>query len=83
MDQRGGGNLIEEWVSEDNGNSWVMVKDLAPRDPEYEGWRFNCVQPVRDRHGNDLEGLHIFYGWEDPDLHLAKAFIADETRASE
>jgi len=78
MDQRGGGNLVEEWVSEDRGNTWVRVKDLAPKDPVYDGWRFNCIQPVRDRYGNDIDGLHIFYGWKDPDLHLAKAFVVDE-----
>jgi hypothetical protein len=78
MDQRGGGNLIEEWVSEDKGNTWIRVNDFAPKDPKYDGWRFNCIQPVRDRYGNDLDNLHIFYGWKDPNLHLAKAFIVHE-----
>jgi hypothetical protein len=82
MYQRGGGNLIEEWVSEDKGNTWTRIKDLAPKDPAYEGWRFNCIQPVRDRYGNDIDGLHIYYGWKDPELHLAKAFVADELPAS-
>jgi hypothetical protein len=29
MDGRGGGN-IEEWVSEDKGNTWRMNRDLTP-----------------------------------------------------
>jgi hypothetical protein len=82
MDSRGGGNLLEEWVSEDKGNTWARVKDLAPKDSNYEGWRFNCIQPVRDRYGNDIDNLHVFYGWLDPELHLAKAFIADESTTS-
>ncbi len=78
MDQRGGGNLIEEWVSDDKGNTWVKAKDFAPKDSMYDGWRFNCIQPIRDRYGKDIDNLHIFYGWKDADLHMAKAFIADE-----
>jgi hypothetical protein len=77
MDSYGGGN-IEEWHSNDNGNTWTKIQELAPKDPEFEGWNYNNVQPVKDRMGNTIDGMLIFYGWKDSEVPAAKAFLWHE-----
>ncbi|MBT3604490.1 MAG: hypothetical protein HN521_15650 [Candidatus Latescibacteria bacterium] len=77
MDSRGGGD-IEEWVSTDNGNRWEKVRDLIPSAPEYDGWKFNNIQPIKDEKGNIKEGMFLFYGWKDSELSKAKGFLIVE-----
>jgi hypothetical protein len=74
MDSRGGGH-IEEWVSTDKGNTWKRARDLTPRGPEYAGWKFNNIQPIRDPQGNVQEGMYLFYGWKDAKLCRGTAFL--------
>lgn len=77
MDQRGGGR-IEEWVSEDNGNTWKKKRDLTPDKKRYPGWRFNNIQPVRRPDGSIVDGMLLFYGWKDGAAPAAKAFLLHE-----
>ena len=77
MDGRGGGN-IEEWVSEDKGNTWRMNRDLTPDKKRYPAWRFNHIQPVVRPSGDIVDGMLIFYGWKDSDSPTAKAFLLHE-----
>lgn len=74
MDSRGGGD-IEEWISTDHGNSWKKHRDLTPRAPEFAGWKFNNVQPIKDAGMNVVPGMYLFYGWPDPEERTAKAFL--------
>ena len=77
MDGRGGGN-IEEWVSEDKGNTWRMNRDLTPDRERYPKWRFNHIQPVVRPNGEIVDGMLLFYGWKDSDSPTAKAFLLHE-----
>jgi len=77
MDSRGGGD-IEEWASTDNGNTWQKSRDLTPNAPEYDGWKFNNIQPIKDAKGNIKEGMFLFYGWKDSELSKAKGFLIVE-----
>ena len=77
MDGRGGGN-IEEWVSEDKGNTWRMNRDLTPDRKRYPAWRFNHIQPVVRSNGEIVDGMLLFYGWKDGDSPTAKAFLLHE-----
>jgi hypothetical protein len=77
MDSRGGGD-IEEWVSKDNGKTWSSHRDLTPRAPEFTGWKFNNVQPIKDVNGIVVPGMYLFYGWNDPEARTAKAFLVVE-----
>ena len=77
MDGRGGGN-IEEWVSEDKGNTWRMNRDLTPDRKRYPKWRFNHIQPVVRPNGEIVDGMLLFYGWKDGDSPTAKAFLLHE-----
>lgn len=77
MDSRGGGD-IEEWISADDGNTWTMKRDLTPRASEYDGWKFNNVQPIKDPKGNIKDGMLLFYGWKDSELSQAKGFLIVE-----
>ncbi|MDP6527079.1 MAG: hypothetical protein QGH15_23125, partial [Kiritimatiellia bacterium] len=43
---RHGGGCIEEWISQDKGNSWKKNRDLTPNSKPYRGWRYNNIQPV-------------------------------------
>lgn len=77
MDDRGGGG-IEEWISEDKGNTWRMNRDLTPDRKRYPGWRFNHIQPVVRANGEIVDGMLLFYGWQDNDLPAAKSFLLHE-----
>ncbi len=77
MDQHGGGT-IEEWISSDKGNTWKKERDLTPDKSRYPGWRYNNIQPVRRSDGSIVDGMLIFYGWEDKDAPEAKAFLLHE-----
>ena len=77
MDGRGGGS-VEEWISEDKGNTWKMNRDLTPDRERYLGWRFNHIQPVVRPNGEIVEGMLLFYGWKDIDLPTARAFLLHE-----
>ena len=74
MDSKGGGD-IEEWISTDSGFTWKRVRDLTPRAPEYAGWKFNNIQPIKDPKGNVRDGMLLFYGWKDSELCKAKGFL--------
>ena len=77
MDERGGGG-IEEWISEDKGNTWKKNRDLTPDRERYPGWRFNHIQPVVRPNGEIVDGMLLFYGWKDNDLPTARAFLLHE-----
>jgi hypothetical protein len=77
MDKHGGGR-IEEWISADKGSSWKKLRDVTPRQKPYKGWRFNNVQPVVRPDGSIVEGMLLFYGWQDKDLPEATAFLVHE-----
>lgn len=77
MDSRGGGD-IEEWISRDEGTTWEKHRDLTPRSAEFAGWKFNNVQPVKDRNMNVIPGMYLFYGWPDPKERSARAFLIVE-----
>ena len=77
MDSRGGGD-IEEWVSTDKGNTWKRMRDLTPNAPEYAGWKYNNIQPIKDPKGNVKDGMLLFYGWKDSELSKAKGFLIIE-----
>ncbi len=79
MDSRGGGD-IEEWISRDGGNTWSMNRDLTPRAAEFAGWKFNNIQPIKDRHMKVIPGMYLFYGWPDPSERTAKAFLVVDTK---
>ena len=78
MDSRGGGARIEEWRSVDHGNTWRKARNLAPRQPEFAGWKYNNIQPIMDPSGKAKEGMYLFYGWVDSDLAKGKAFLLVE-----
>jgi len=78
MDSRGGGEKIELWESEDKGETWEMTGDVTPKGKEWDGYRFNNVQPVRDRFGKAKDGMLVFYGWKDPHACKGTAFVVIE-----
>ena len=77
MDRHGGGH-IEEWVSTDKGDNWKKSRVLTPDRKPYRGWRFNNVQPVVRPDGSIVEGMLLFYGWQDRDKPEARAFLLHE-----
>ena len=77
MDRYGGGN-IEEWTSTDQGNTWKKERDLTPDRTEYPGWKYNNIQPVKNPDGTLVDGMLLFYGWEDASSPEAKAFLLHE-----
>lgn len=74
MDRYGGGK-IEEWCSYDKGNTWKKIQDLTPKNFEFNGWKFNNIQPIKNPKGNVQEGMLLFYGWKDGEAREAKAFL--------
>lgn len=77
MNSHGGGTRIEEWISTNEGSTWELGNTLLEAEGEYEGWRFNNVQPVKKKDGMIREGIWLFYGWEEKagDAPQAKAFL--------
>jgi hypothetical protein len=77
MNNHGGGTRIEEWISSDDGNTWGMKNTLLKAEGEYEGWRFNNIQPIKTKNGKIKEGIWLFYGWKqkDGEAPQAKAFL--------
>ena len=77
MDRHGGGR-IEEWVSNDKGNHWTQRREVSPNSQQYAGWRFNNVQPVVRPDGSTVDGMLLYYGWNDKDAPQATAFLLHE-----
>ena len=77
MDRHGGGR-IEEWISQDKGNSWKKFRDLMADQKDYIGWRFNNIQPVLRPDGSIVEDMLLFYVWKDQDAPEARAFLLHE-----
>ncbi len=77
MDKHGGG-LIEEWTSSDQGNTWQKQRDLIPDTSQYPGWIYNNIQPVRRPDGSIVDGMLLFYGWNDHNVPKARAFLLHE-----
>ncbi|MCP4885101.1 MAG: hypothetical protein GY904_00585 [Planctomycetaceae bacterium] len=77
MDRHGGGR-VEEWVSRDNGETWRKRRQVSPQEQKFAGWRFNNVQPVLRPDGTEVEGMLLFYGWQDELKPDAKAFLLHE-----
>ena len=75
---RHGGGCIEEWISQDKGNSWKKIRDLTPNSKPYRGWRYNNIQPVVRPDGKIVDGMLLFYGWKDQNKPEAKAFLLHE-----
>ncbi|MDB4694953.1 BNR repeat-containing protein [bacterium] len=78
MDRHGGG-VIEEWTSKDNGETWQKYRQVSPSGQQYQGWKFNNVQPVVNADGSLIEGMLLFYGWKDQEKPEARAFLLDES----
>ena len=79
MDKHGGGRL-EEWISADSGKSLAKRRDLMPDGRRYAAWRFNNVQAATRADGTAVEGMLLFYGWDDKDVAGARALLLHETR---
>ena len=77
MDKHGGGT-VEEWVSDDGGDTWNKYRDLTPNPSRYPGWRYNNIQPVTRSDGSVVDGMLLFYGWKDKNAPEAKAFLLHE-----
>jgi hypothetical protein len=77
MDRHGGGR-IEEWVSEDSGQTWKKRRDASLHSNRYAGWRFNNIQPVVRPNGSTVDGMLLFYGWKDKNAPEATAFLLHE-----
>jgi len=77
MDRYGGGH-VEEWTSCDHGNNWNRQRDLTPEAARYPGWKYNNIQPVTRPDGSVVEGMLLFYGWEDEESPEARAFLLHE-----
>lgn len=77
MDRHGGGR-IEEWVSRDEGNHWTKRREISPTADRFVGWRFNNVQPVVRPDGSRVDGMLLFYGWDDESEPNATAFLLHE-----
>ena len=75
---RHGGGRIEEWISQDKGNSWKKSRDLMADQKDYVGWRYNNIQPVVRPDGSIVDGILLFYGWKDEDAPEARAFLLHE-----
>jgi len=75
---RHGGGRIEEWISQDKGNSWKKTRDLMPNRKPYRGWRYNNIQPVVRPDGRIVDGMLLFYGWKEQNIPEAKAFLLHE-----
>ena len=54
------------------------MRDLTPNAPEYAGWKFNNIQPIKAPKGNVKDGMLLFYGWKDSELSKAKGFLITE-----
>jgi hypothetical protein len=78
MDRYGGGD-IEEWISTDKGNTWKKQRDLTPDKSRYSGWKYNNIQPVTKADGSSVDGMILFYGWNDKEYPQAKAFLLHES----
>ena len=78
MDRHGGGRL-EEWESTDAGDTWKQRRVLSPGEP-FANWKFNNAQPVVRPDGSEVQGMLLFYGWNDSDAPQARAFLLDERR---
>lgn len=77
MDKHGGGR-IEEWSSDDDGETWKRVRGIAPNGKKYAGWKFNNIQPVKRHDGTIVENMLLFYGWKDSDSPGAESFLLHE-----
>ncbi|MDG2222677.1 MAG: BNR-4 repeat-containing protein [Rubripirellula sp.] len=75
---RHGGGRIEEWISKDDGKTWKKDRQISPPQRSFTGWRFNNVQPVVRPDGTEVEGMLLFYGWQDESEPDAKAFLLHE-----
>lgn len=74
MDNHGGGR-IEEWISTDQGNTWELYRDITPDPDLYPGWKFNNIQPVKRPDGSLVDGMLVFYGWNESDRPSGKGFL--------
>ena len=72
MDKHGGGE-IEEWISED-GVNWNFHKKIVPNNTSSE-WRFNNIQFIKDRFGNQIKDAFIFYGWNNSKERQTSGFL--------
>ncbi len=77
MDKHGGGK-IEEWISRDNGDNWEKRRDISPDQAKFKDWKYNNIQPVTRPDGSVVEGMLLFYGWQDKDAPEGKAFLLHE-----
>lgn len=62
LDKHGGGR-IEEWISDDQGNTWQYLSNPSPNPSTYPGWKYNNIQPVIRPDGSIVPGMILFYGW--------------------
>jgi len=57
-----GGGELQEWVSNDDGQTWQMKRKLNPE----PGLLYNNPTPVVTPDGKTVDKWLVFYGWEGP-----------------
>ena len=72
MNRYGWGDRVEEWISDADGQNWRRSRDLTPK----PGPRYQNIQFVRGENQEILEGIALFYGWEDQGP--GQAYLLDE-----
>ncbi len=63
MDGYGWGHRIERWSSRNRGENWRKTDDLTP----IPGHRYQNIKFASNDLEGALDGLLLFYGWEDAD----------------
>ena len=73
-----GGEDVEEWISANKGNTYKKHRDLTLDKSRYPGWKYNNIQPVTRPDGSFVDGMLLFYGWNEKESPEAKAFLLHE-----
>lgn len=73
MDLYGWGHRIEEWVSRDNGENWLLSKDLTP----LKDYRYQNIKFVSKGSNGINRDIILFYGWQETDGN-GTAFLWDD-----
>jgi len=63
MNEYGWGQRVEEWISDDQGATWRLKRDLTP----VPGIRYQNIQFVSDGLERERDDLFLFYGWPNAD----------------
>jgi len=71
LNNYGWGERVEEWVSQDEGRTWRMMRDITP----IKGLRYQNLKRASGGIGQSIEDIVLFYGWA-PDANPGEATIA-------